>query len=79
MSTINTLLGTVEILDAKMTKGGHGQYHIAVDIDFDGAKQTLKFQSNDSELWDKYTDGFKLLEIAELLIEQEIELYINTL
>lgn len=84
MKKLNTLLGNLEILDSRMTKkSGYGQYNIAIEIEFEGAKQTLNIHSTDSQLFDlvngEDSHSELLLENAGSIIENEINNYISSL
>lgn len=84
MKNIETILGTVTITDARITrKSGYGQYSINVSINFEGTEEEFNIHSTDSQLFDAANgeDNHSeiVLEQASDTIKRAIENYINSL
>lgn len=87
MTTINTVLGSVEVSNVSMSRAsGYGQYTISIETTFEGNKKTINVHSTDSQLFDTLSDldtnndrSEYLLANQKYTIEREVEDYINSL
>jgi hypothetical protein len=84
MTTLNTILGQVTILDTRISRSsGYGQYGIIIEIEFEGNKKTIILHSTDSQLFDKAHGEDDHSEIvmngAKSTIERAVEDYIHSL
>lgn len=84
LTTINTILGEVQIESARIGRArGYGQYTISVEIYFEGKFKTIQIHSTDSRLFDEANGEDNHSEIvmngAKYVIERAVEDYISNL